>query len=59
MNWDKAITKGASVEHLKMAAQMRYDGVSRDEARERLIKAGTNDADLGLFRSNVWVCYIL
>ncbi|QCX34307.1 TIM barrel protein [Caloramator sp. E03] len=50
-HWDEAIAKGAPVELLEMAAQMRYDGVPRNEARERLIKAGANGAVLGCFEA--------
>ena len=43
-HWDKALKAGVSEEHLKMAAQFRYDGVSVDEAREKLFAAGATPA---------------
>ncbi len=42
--WDKALAAGVKEEHLQMAAQMRLDGVSQDEAAERLMAAGANPA---------------
>ncbi|MFD2215658.1 sugar phosphate isomerase/epimerase family protein [Metabacillus endolithicus] len=48
--WDEALEKGAPLELLEMAANLRYDGVSRDEARERLLDAGANDAVMGAFQ---------
>jgi len=46
-HWDDALANGAPVELLEMAAQLRYDEVPREEARERLLEAGANGAVLG------------
>lgn len=46
-HWDEALANGAPLELLEMAAQLRYDGVSRDEARQRLLDAGANGAVMG------------
>jgi Xylose isomerase-like TIM barrel len=50
LQWDGAISNGAPIELLEMAAQLRYEGVPRDEARQRLIEAGANDAVMGAFQ---------
>jgi sugar phosphate isomerase/epimerase len=50
-HWDAAVANGAPVELLEMAAQMRYEGVPRNEARERLIKAGARGAVMGCFEA--------
>ncbi len=49
-HWDEALARGAPLELLKMAAQLRYEGVPRDEARQRLLSAGANDAVMGAFQ---------
>jgi sugar phosphate isomerase/epimerase len=46
-HWDEALANGAPLELLEMAAQLRYDGISREEARQRLLDAGANEAVLG------------
>lgn len=43
-HWDKAIANGVSEEHLKMVAQMRYDGAPLEEVQEALKKVGANPA---------------
>ncbi|MDT8860215.1 sugar phosphate isomerase/epimerase [Alkalihalobacillus sp. MEB130] len=48
--WDQAIENGAPVELLEMAAQLRYDEVPRDEARQRLLDAGADGAVMGAFQ---------
>ena len=49
-HWDEAIANGAPVELLEMAAKLRYDGVPRDEARQKLLDAGANGAVMGAFQ---------
>jgi sugar phosphate isomerase/epimerase len=49
-HWDEAIANGAPLELLEMAAQLRYDGVPRDEAQQRLLVAGANGAVMGAFQ---------
>ena len=39
-HWDDAIKAGAKVEHLELAAKLRYDDVPKEEARKKLIEAG-------------------
>jgi hypothetical protein len=46
-HWDEALAKGAPLELLEMAAQLRYDGVPREEARQKLIEAGANGPVMG------------
>ena len=48
--WDQALANGAPLELLEMAAELRYDDVPRDEARQRLVDAGANGAVLGAFQ---------
>lgn len=38
LTWDKAIAAGADVKHMEMAKQLRYDGVTQDEAAMKLTK---------------------
>lgn len=49
-HWDEALAKGAQPELLEMAARLRYEGVPRDEARQRLLAAGANEAVMGAFQ---------
>lgn len=49
-HWDEALSKGAPLKHLELAAQLRYDGVPLREAMERLKAAGANDAVFGAFQ---------
>jgi sugar phosphate isomerase/epimerase len=46
-HWDEALANGAPLELLQLAAQLRYDEVPREEARQRLLEAGANAAVLG------------
>ncbi|MGG4469433.1 TIM barrel protein [Paenibacillus alvei] len=48
--WDEALEKGAPLELLEMAANLRYDGIPQNEARQRLINAGANEAVMGAFQ---------
>lgn len=48
-NWDTALKNGAQPELLEMAAQLRYDEVPMEEASEKLIEAGANEAVMGAF----------
>ena len=48
-NWDEALKNGAQPELLEMATQLRYNGLSLDEARVKLEEAGANDAVMGAF----------
>ncbi len=48
-HWDGALKAGAKLEHLELAAKLRYDGVSRNEARQKLIEAGANGPVMGAF----------
>lgn len=43
-HWDKALKAGVSEEHLKMAADFRYNNVDINEAREKLLQDGANPA---------------
>lgn len=43
-HWDEAIAKGADEEHLKLAAELRYEGVDFNTAKERLKLAGAADS---------------
>ncbi len=38
--WDQALAAGASEEHLELAAQLRYDNVPLEEARQKLQEDG-------------------
>ncbi|MCH3968485.1 MAG: sugar phosphate isomerase/epimerase [Atopobiaceae bacterium] len=44
--WDEALAAGTPVEQLEEAKQMRLDGVSLEEANDRLVKEGANAACL-------------
>lgn len=48
-NWDAALKQGAPLNLLQYAAQLRYDDVPREEAREKLKEAGANAAVFGAF----------
>ena len=48
--WDKALAAGVSEEHLKLAAQMRYDGTPIEQAQETLAKAGAHPAIMGVLQ---------
>lgn len=48
-HWDEALKNGASLELLEMAAQLRYDNVPMEEAKDKLVKAGANEAVFGAF----------
>lgn len=43
-HWDTALAKGAREEHLQLAAQCRYDGLSFAQATETLKKAGAAES---------------
>lgn len=47
--WDQALENGAPIELLEMAAKLRYDGVPMEEARQKLMDAGANEAVLTAF----------
>ncbi|WP_256758096.1 sugar phosphate isomerase/epimerase [Cohnella sp. WQ 127256] len=49
-HWDSALQNGAPLELLEMAAQLRYEGVPREEGRQRLLDAGANGAVMGAFQ---------
>jgi sugar phosphate isomerase/epimerase len=49
-HWDEALANGAPLELLEMAAQLRFEGVPRDEARQRLLEKGANGAVMGAFQ---------
>ncbi|MCF0229799.1 MAG: sugar phosphate isomerase/epimerase, partial [Parasporobacterium sp.] len=42
--WDRALSMGVKEEHLEMAKRMRLDGVSQDEAVQKLFAAGATPA---------------
>lgn len=48
-NWEAALRGGASEEMLNLAAKLRYDGVSMEEARKTLLDRGANGAVMGAF----------
>jgi sugar phosphate isomerase/epimerase len=41
-HWDGALAAGVKLEHLELAAQLRYDNVPKEEARKKLIEAGAS-----------------
>lgn len=41
-HWESALAAGAKVEHLELAAKMRYDGIPFKEAMEKLTALGAN-----------------
>lgn len=43
-HWDKALAAGVKEEHLKMAAEFRYQGVDIEEARQKLMESGAHPA---------------
>ena len=43
-HWDKALAAGVKEEHLKMAAEFRYQGVDIEDARQKLMEAGAHPA---------------
>lgn len=43
-HWLKALKAGVKEEHLKMIAQMRYEGVDINEARTKVMEAGAHPA---------------
>lgn len=45
--WEQALAAGAKLEHLELAAKLRYEGVSKDEARKQLIEAGAGGPVFG------------
>ena len=49
--WDQALANGAQIELLELATNFRYNGLTRNEAREELLKAGANAADMGCFEA--------
>lgn len=49
--WDLAIKQGAPVEMLEKAAELRYAGTARNEARQVLLDAGANQAVMGAFEN--------
>jgi sugar phosphate isomerase/epimerase len=49
-HWDEAVANGAPLELLEMAAQLRYQGVSMMEARQRLLEAGANNPVMTAFQ---------
>lgn len=48
-HWDEALKAGAKLEHLELAAKLRYDDVPKEEARKQLIETGANGPVLGAF----------
>ncbi|MCM8709934.1 sugar phosphate isomerase/epimerase [Clostridium sp. SYSU_GA19001] len=40
LHWEQALKAGAKLEHLELAAELRYNGVPKEEARKKLIEAG-------------------
>ncbi|MFX6652802.1 hypothetical protein ABTG83_19935, partial [Acinetobacter baumannii] len=46
-HWDEALANGAPLELLEMAAHLRYEGVPRQEAMQRLLAAGANGPVIG------------
>lgn len=48
--WDEALEKGAPLELLEMAANLRYDDVPVGEARQLMLDAGANEAVMGAFQ---------
>lgn len=48
--WDKALAAGVKEEHLKMAANMRYEGVAIEEAQKTLMEAGAHPAIMGVLQ---------
>lgn len=40
LTWDIALAAGVDVQHLEMAKQFRYDGLSHEEATQKLIEVG-------------------
>lgn len=49
--WDQALNQGAPLELLEKAAELRYAGISREEARQILLDAGANGPTLGAFEN--------
>lgn len=49
--WDLALKQGAPEEMLKSAADMRYADIPYDEARQKLIDMGANEAVMGAFQN--------
>lgn len=49
--WDQALENGATQAMLERAAELRYAGVSREDAREKLIAEGANEAALSAFEN--------
>lgn len=47
LQWDGALANGAPLELLELAAQLRYSEVPREEAHQRLLEAGANEAVMG------------
>jgi len=46
-HWEAALESGAKLEHLELASKCRYDGLSKDEARQKLIEAGATGPVFG------------
>lgn len=40
LTWDRSLAEGADIRHMEMAKQCRYDGISQEEAAEKLRAAG-------------------
>ncbi|MBU3101134.1 MULTISPECIES: sugar phosphate isomerase/epimerase family protein [Clostridium] len=45
--WDDALKAGAKLEHLELAAKMRYDDVPKEETRKKLIEVGAGGPVFG------------
>lgn len=48
--WDMALKNGAKLEHLELAAKLRYDEVDLQEAREIMQREGANEATMSAFQ---------
>lgn len=46
-HWDDALKAGAKLEHLELAAKLRYEDVPKEEARKQLIEAGAGGPVFG------------
>lgn len=46
-HWDEALKAGAKLEHLELAAKLRYDDVPKEQARQKLIEAGADGPVFG------------
>lgn len=47
--WNQALAEGAKLEHLELAAKLRYDDIPKEEARKKLIEAGATEPVFGAF----------